>query len=787
MSQRTPRSAARPLAGWLGTALLASTAAAQQPQTHERSPSEPVTNGPQPAVTGLSPAQEDALHVRATSGGLAAGATSAIRAGFGASRDGDVVWGLGPDYKARFSTGGFELHVALGDLVEHNRWISFRFDGVRRDGAATTLGPGPAEPELNGDTVVYDHGGGLLETYEVLREGIEQSFVFDARPEGTGDLIVSGVFDTNLPRPIEGVASDRLDFALDGVGGVRIEKVLGIDAAGETAEGWMRLSGDRFELGLPAAFVDGAAYPLVLDPIIGADFIVSSSFDESDPDVSYNESTNTWLVVWERQFSGTDIDIRAQRLTSTGSLTGGVIAVESNIGDFTINPAVGNTNNLGGWCVVWQEATSIFGAADIQARGVSGSGVVSSTILTVDSGTASAFTPDVSDSTTDARFLVVWDESGGGIRGRVISLNSSFEPLLILFGSPIISISTDSDDNAPAVTKSGSAFAQWCVVWERFFATPSPGDHDLVARMVSFSSALLTSEEVLSTVGPDEENPDIDGDAADFVVVYDKEGVFGDGDEDAFARTLTYDGAFLNWGSEEAIDADLNDIEEEVHVAFTGESYVAIYQDQFSSTNEYDIYAVELDAVDAEACTAFPEFIGPGFDDGNFCQVASTYTQATAGGDEVMIVFETTDPDTFDGDIYAARFESGGDIVDLGGECGSGLGPAAFASCAVTGNDDFQFGLRDAPAFTSAFLVLSLGRLDIPCGSCVLVPDFTTGTVISTGTTDFLGNEVFVIGIDSDPDLIGLGLYVQWALIGGTSACSALGADFSNALLVTIE
>src|SRR5690606_38484761 len=181
-----------------------------------------------------------------------------------------VVRGIGPDYRATFDREGIRFVPALGRRAPRTVHLRFVPQAVgRRDGSMQTIAA--AAPEIRGHDVVYRRGA-VTERYELVPRGIEQSFTFSALPEGRGDLVVRGLLTTELP--LAEATPDLLRFELPDVGGVIVRDVVGIDANGRRAIGHLRLgdapaaAGDmhRVELVLPAAFVDAAALPLVLDP-----------------------------------------------------------------------------------------------------------------------------------------------------------------------------------------------------------------------------------------------------------------------------------------------------------------------------------------------------------------------------------------------------------------------------------------------------------------------------------------------------------------------------------------
>jgi hypothetical protein len=111
-------------------------------------------------------------------------------------------------------------------------------------------------------------------------------------------------------------------------------------------------------LRLPAAFVDSASYPLVLDPLVGASFGVSTSGnDETNPDAAFDATNDAYLVVWQRTFSATDSDIRGQRVSSAGALVGSTIFLGST--GVAQNPQVANVDRKNVWCVVYQQVATV--------------------------------------------------------------------------------------------------------------------------------------------------------------------------------------------------------------------------------------------------------------------------------------------------------------------------------------------------------------------------------------------------------------------------------------------
>ena len=93
--------------------------------------------------------------------------------------------------------------------------------------------------------------------------------------------------------------------------------------------------------------------------------------------------------------------------------------------------------------------------------------------------------------------------------------------------------------------------------------------------------------------------------------------------------------------------------------------------------------------------------------------------------------------------------------------------------------------VRDAEPARPAYLVISQNRLDLPCGSCTLIPDPFQGFIFSAGSTDYNGDAAVTVGIPFSTTLIGARFLFQWFI--DTTSGSCLGYDLSNAMEVQID
>lgn len=414
-------------------------------------------------------------------------------------------WAGGPGFTATFDTGAVAFVPHLGASADEQLPLGFEFLAYGRGGADEIATA--AEPVARDLTVDFVRKG-VVERYEVRKEGLYQSFVFAEPLNGTGDLVVRGRFATELAGVQ--VGPDEVVFGRDGLGGVRYGGVLGIDAAGETVAGQLHLDGNEVVLSLPAEFVDRAAYPLVLDPLLSV-FTVAAVDSEIEPDVAYDESNDEYLVVWGRRTAGSN-EVVGQRVSSSGALLGGMLPIETFEG---WDPAVGNVNLTNAFLVVWTQNVDPGPAPTlIYGRTVTaGTGALSGPFGVQLGDDSDEFKADVAGDRTlgSNRALVVFEQrdfgaTTGTIQGVSVSVTAGADPV----PHTIFDIGTGSD---PAVSKSGGSARDAMVVWE--------GGSEIAARGVSLDGTLLgPSFSVSNLTSLFEAEPDVDGDGSNWLVAY---------------------------------------------------------------------------------------------------------------------------------------------------------------------------------------------------------------------------------------------------------------------------
>ncbi len=220
------------------------------------------------------------------------------------------TWASGADHKVSFHDG-FAFYPYLGPDYQDNlplRWARTSL----RVGDAPAL-PATAPRHRHTDwRYEYDHGG-FVEAYDIRPDGVEQSFVLATRPPGKGDIVIRGEIDTPLRATPAAAALQELVFCgPQGEALVRYGKAIAIDGAGRSTPVTSRFDGRAIELVVPRAFLDAAAWPVVIDPLIRRELIsyTTTARPVVTTDVGRDATGAAYsvLVSYGREFTGGDSD-----------------------------------------------------------------------------------------------------------------------------------------------------------------------------------------------------------------------------------------------------------------------------------------------------------------------------------------------------------------------------------------------------------------------------------------------------------------------------------------------
>ncbi len=660
---------------------------------------------------------------------------------------GDEVHGVGPGYAVRFAPGGFEFAPAVTHA--HQRvTLDFRLLSTGRRGGDAQPAT-PATPRFDEETVHYlrQH---VMETYDVRSDGVKQSFVFRELPAGSGDLVVRGRIDTELP--LARATETEVVFERPGIAGVRIGAVKGIDAHGATAPGLLRFAHGELEMSLPASFVNRAALPLVLDPLVSSSVALPTSGGSSLWDVAYSARTDRYVILRGETGSGAGSNrgyTTYQYVLGNGTLGQTGLVVERGVGGrpppafHTSSVASGDPAGPEFWVVglgrLLLGRYPFFGAL--------GSGQVSA--LYAYSGAVYCGTA-MGGYAGDADSVIAVTEFCGSI--WVSGLGRYTAPF-----SP-------GNGGFPAISRSGGGRGRYLVSWSN--------RGNIFGAIVDSQPVVLVPQFLIADSGLSETCPSVDGDGTNWVVAY--ESRLSSSNTDIHCRGVTYDPrsgtAYLT--PQHTVVA--NDARRELgpSVAWMGDSYLIGYRDETRTPN-YDVHVVSLESFDCDRCEGL---FAVETSSAVATKVRIASQRAGGGGDEALIVWSEQG-----GSILARRFRAqDGLVADLGGGCGSG--GQASATCARRAS---TFGLRvqHAAPVSPTWLVVGFGRVNFPCGPCTLVPN---PLALLATITDAHGDASTKFALGDNPSLLGLKLVTQWIVAGTHGPCGA-GLHLSNALEVEIQ
>ncbi len=301
----------------------------------------------------------------------------------------------------------------------------------------------------------------VTENIRNRRDSLEQSWTFDEKPAGDGELTVWISVDGMA---FEEATETGLHFADADTGlGVLYGNATFIDADGRRWPVPARWTLDRIVLGVSRNILDEARFPAVLDPLVfpevGIDrpSVVTDDASHSLPSVAYSEGADMALLVWQEAIDGGDGgDIWATRVQKHGVIMDPLGIRVSNATGIQSEPSVGAAAS--GFLVAWTDARNGTNTQIIMAR-VSEEGLLlDASGQAVESGTTDQSRPAVAGK--DGAYAVTWyeDDTATGIRSiRIRVFGHNLTPNLDESVAVHTSLSL-TPDSRPVVASDGITF-----------------------------------------------------------------------------------------------------------------------------------------------------------------------------------------------------------------------------------------------------------------------------------------------------------------------------------------
>lgn len=334
-------------------------------------------------------------------------------------------------------------------------------------GRAATVAAKPGHAQLGPDGQVIVPRGDFEEQLRSTPLGVEQSWHFAKRPAGKGDYVlriaVSGL-------PYLGKTPSGHHFGVDrDRPGLRYGSATFVDATGTETGVQVGYEAGALVLRLAESVLDQAAFPAVLDPLLGVESELDVPVFETRAGASGNPSAafngTHFLVAYEEQALGqAPISIQIARTTAEGSVIDGAgtklgdgftPTVASDGKDFLVSYFVKSPTDNVRFSLVAQRVSaagarigSALALADNAVQGVTRAGAQQYGTYAVQPGkVASAFGAGT--------YLVVYETDTGDVYGRRVSTAGVVSPAFVL----TTGVGTQS---SPSVAFNGTHFlATW--------------------------------------------------------------------------------------------------------------------------------------------------------------------------------------------------------------------------------------------------------------------------------------------------------------------------------------
>ena len=443
------------------------------------------------------------------------------------------TWAAGRDYKARFD-GGMTFVPQLGRDYPQNQPFAWRTTSVRVGAQELLNGRAPAMTHTD-LRVEYAHGA-VVEAYDVLPNGLEQTFTLAHRPAAAGDLVIRGAVTASLWTPAVEEQVGALVFRdANGASILSYGAAVAVDADGDRFVMTTSCVDNTITLRLPAAELARADFPLVVDPLLSTQVVHTigtvTQLGEIDAACETNTPSYGTAFAYTRHFSATDSDIEVRV---------GVFSLLSNSLQYSDVSASASADNArlayvaatNRWVVVYQNLVTSsqlmqLRAATFLAGGV-GAPVATSIPHLMPLGTHE-WRPSVGgivDGGSGTQVLVVFQQELGTTpfvntaNSRVMGMLFNTTTALGSWGTPFsIESGASLDVERPSVNRSGEGGTfSWFVACQRYDNSIAGDDWDLVGRLVS-NAGVVSANAWTSSLGTTHQlGPVVDGRNGRFTV-----------------------------------------------------------------------------------------------------------------------------------------------------------------------------------------------------------------------------------------------------------------------------
>jgi hypothetical protein len=442
-----------------------------------------------------------------------------------------TLWVAANSYKSAFGANGWQFVGKPAPEAPDLAPIGLRLVGATV--GAQPLALADAWPSQKDRRFSYDRGA-LVENIDVNGRGVEQTFVFD-RLAQRGEIVLRIAVATAL------TAQNTADGGVEFRGPfdhVTYSAAIAIDANGQRIGAPTSYADGAITVRVPASFVERAALPLVIDPLLSTVVVYPSTVDVGEPDIAWDETGQVWAVAFMRLFGGSDWDVYVQR-TSLGSpqtLVGGLTTIDVTT-DPWFAPRIANLNVYDTFMVVCQARPGT-GPWQIEGRQMANSGTLLTGQFVIHTSSVDEIRPDIGGDSFSppTYFTVVWEHSYSTTDHDIYARQVDATGALRGTGVTVIQGNT-TNQSWPSISKSdggsNAGTQRYAIVYQQTF---SASDEDIYGAMLTWdgnfvpvggSNTFAIDTSVANDVLPQVSSPTLQGSNGlrQLLAVYQRTGV----------------------------------------------------------------------------------------------------------------------------------------------------------------------------------------------------------------------------------------------------------------------
>lgn len=530
-------------------------------------------------------------------------------------RNPDFYFVEDPAYRAEFTPDAITYYQKRDRQNRNNDSLQFRLISIGASDQLFSINR-PSSLISEENRVTYFRTPLIKEIYEVRKDGVEQSWIIEQPlTDNSGDLIINGLLTTQLhPRSNNKGGIDFFNKSGDYV--TTYSNVIVIDKEGKKITLSPRYEDSRLTITVPGKWLDEAVYPVVVDPVLGADIRVDTlATTDNYPAIAF-DGTN-YLIVWQSgtpNATGTGTTaIRGVRVSNAGTVLDGT---PLSIGDTASRddefPSVTydsvNSRYIVVW-MMWNDTTTPVTTAHIYRNTVTSAGAVGTSTAIITGTNRILAYPTVACCDLNDRYYVVYGRNSAtgatsfnAFNGQTYNRNThaaagASNPTATVSSGTI----TPNTEPRSAPRLYSLSTTKYLLTWETF-GVDTNGDisANLLTAAATPSYTWGTQVSVANTAATLQRYPSAAFDGTNALIVYQQGATTA---ADIYSRFVTPGATSLTLGTTYAVSTVAGSGQMYPDVAYTAGScsatpinrYMVVWQDYRNNATYPDIYGAPVD------------------------------------------------------------------------------------------------------------------------------------------------------------------------------------------------